>query len=43
MGQGADGANKEPVAEVFKQRLVSHRRQLSKSMVFSDQLEIRDP
>ena len=43
VGQGADGANKEPVAEVFKQRLVSHRRQLSKSMVFSDQLEIRDP
>ena len=43
MGQGADGAGKEPVAEVFKQRLVSHRRQLSKSMVFSDQLEIRDP
>ena len=43
VGQGADGATKEPVAEVFKQRLVSHRRQLSKSMVFSDQLEIRDP
>ena len=43
VGQGADGAPKEPVAEVFKQRLVSHRRQLSKSMVFSDQLEIRDP
>lgn len=36
VGQGADGAAKEPVAEVFKQRLVSHRRQLSKSMVFSD-------
>lgn len=43
VGQGADGPAKEPVAEVFKQRLVSHRRQLSKSMVFSDQLEIRDP
>jgi len=31
------------VPEIFKQRLVSHRRNLSKKMVFSDQLEIRDP
>ena len=29
--------------EIFKKRLVSHRRNLSKKMVFSDQLEIRDP
>ena len=31
------------VPEIFKQRLVSHRRNLSKKMVFTDQLEIRDP
>ena len=29
--------------DVFKQRLVTHRRNLSKQMVFTDQLEIRDP
>lgn len=29
--------------EIFKQRLVTHRRNLSKQMVFTDQLEIRDP
>lgn len=28
----------ESVAEVFKQRLVQHRRNMSKTMVFSDQL-----
>ena len=31
------------VPDVFKQRLVTHRRNLSKQMVFTDQLEIRDP
>ena len=36
-------AEKEPVAEVFKQRIVQYRRTISKSMVFSDQLEMRDP
>jgi len=31
------------VSEVFKQRLVKFRRTLSKSMVFTDQIELRDP
>lgn len=33
----------ESVAEIFKQRLVQHRRNISKTMVFSDQLQMRDP
>ena len=35
--------NNSSVSEVFKQRLVNYRRQISKNMVFSDQLELRDP
>ena len=31
------------MSEVFKQRLVKFRRTLSKSMVFTDQIELRDP
>ena len=31
------------VSDIFKQRLVNYRRQISKNMVFSDQLELRDP
>ena len=34
---------KQKVSEVFKQRMVQFRRQISKGMVFSDQLEMRDP
>jgi len=29
---------KEPVSEIFKQRLVAYRKQISKTMVFTDQL-----
>ena len=35
--------DKKKVSEVFKQRMVQFRRQISKGMVFSDQLEMRDP
>ena len=34
---------KESVSEIFKQRLTAYRKQISKNMVFTDQLEIRDP
>lgn len=35
--------NKLPVAEEFKQRIASFRKRICKTMVFSDQLDIRDP
>lgn len=35
--------NNSSVSDIFKQRLVNYRRQISKNMVFSDQLELRDP
>ena len=34
---------KLPVAEDFKQRVASFRKRICKTMVFSDQLDIRDP
>ena len=34
---------KESVSEIFKQLLTAYRKQISKNMVFTDQLEIRDP
>ena len=31
------------VVSIFKERLVNYRKQISKKMVFADQLDLRDP
>ena len=41
--KGNESKETESVAEIFKQRIIQWRRSISKGMVFSDQLEMRDP
>ncbi len=36
-------ASNKSTESIFKERLVSYRKQLSKNMVFADQLDLRDP
>lgn len=35
--------SKRDISSVFKERMVNHRKKLSKKMVFADQLDLRDP
>lgn len=41
--QQSEQEKKTSISSVFKERLVNFRKQLSKKLIFADQLDLRDP